>query len=56
MSLRFGGDVMFGRRYYDIDDNGDPADGLLRDGATPADHAALLSHVRRCWRLRTWRW
>lgn len=46
VSIRFGGDVMFGRRYYDADDDGDRSDGLLRDGASSAEHAALLGHVR----------
>ncbi len=46
LSLRFGGDVMFGRRFYDPDEDGDRSDGLLREGATAGDHAALLSEVR----------
>ncbi len=44
-SLRFGGDVMFGRRYYDRNEDGDQQDGLLRSGASAEDHAALLEHV-----------
>ncbi len=46
VSLRFGGDVMFGRRFYDHNDDGDRSDGLLRDGASVAEHAALLAEVR----------
>src|SRR4051794_3344274 len=46
VSLRFGGDVMFGRRFYDANGDGDPSDGLLRPGASAADHAALLAPVR----------
>lgn len=40
MSLRFGGDVSFGRRFYDGRPN-EPA--LLGENATVADHADLLS-------------
>ncbi|MDP9396084.1 MAG: CapA family protein [Actinomycetota bacterium] len=46
VSLRFGGDVMFGRRYYDRNEDGDVRDGLLREGATAKEHAVLLEHVR----------
>ncbi|WP_448614391.1 CapA family protein [Modestobacter sp. URMC 112] len=46
VSVRFGGDVMFGRRFYDADDDGDRSDGLLREGASSAEHAALLEQVR----------
>lgn len=46
VSLRFGGDVMFGRRYLDPDEDGDRGDGLLQPGAGVDDHAALLRHVR----------
>ncbi|HVM13240.1 MAG TPA: CapA family protein [Egibacteraceae bacterium] len=46
VSIRFGGDTMFGRRFYDQNDDGDRRDGLLADGASAADHAALLAHVR----------
>jgi poly-gamma-glutamate synthesis protein (capsule biosynthesis protein) len=42
VSLRFGGDVMFGRRFYEPNDDGIR---LLRDRATAADHAALLGAV-----------
>jgi poly-gamma-glutamate synthesis protein (capsule biosynthesis protein) len=43
--LLFGGDVMFGRRYYDANDDGDRSDGLLRLGATVDEHQRLLDGV-----------
>ncbi|MCW2622643.1 MAG: hypothetical protein JWL64_2245 [Frankiales bacterium] len=45
VSLRFGGDVMFGRRYFDPDEDGDRRDALLPPGATVAQHASLLKQV-----------
>lgn len=45
VSLRFGGDVMFGRRFYDRDEDGDRTDGLLPEDASVAQHAALLDAV-----------
>ncbi|MFD4367962.1 CapA family protein [Rhodococcus sp. NPDC058521] len=42
MALRFGGDVMFGRHYYEKTDEGPP---LLGKNADPAQHADLLSGV-----------
>ncbi len=45
VSLRFGGDTMFGRRFYDRDENGDRADALLPERASVAQHAALLEQV-----------
>lgn len=46
LSLRVGGDVMFGRRYYDRNDDGDRGDGLLGPAASVADHASLLARVQ----------
>ena len=46
VSLVFGGDVMTGRRFYDRDEDGDPSDGLLREGSGVAAHRALLEDVR----------
>lgn len=46
LSLRVGGDVMFGRRYYDRNDDGDRGDALLQVGASAADHAALLGRIQ----------
>jgi poly-gamma-glutamate synthesis protein (capsule biosynthesis protein) len=43
--LLFGGDVMFGRRYYDPNGDGDPSDGLLGKDATVEDHQRLLAGV-----------
>jgi hypothetical protein len=43
--LLFAGDVMFGRRYYDTNDNGDPSDGLLSLGASVEEHEHLLSDI-----------
>lgn len=44
ITLAFGGDVMFGRRYFDPDEDGS-IDGLLTPYATPADHERLLTSV-----------
>ncbi|WP_445257109.1 CapA family protein [Nocardioides aurantiacus] len=44
VSLAFGGDVMFGRRYYDQDEDG-TLDGLLRPDSSAAEHARLLEPV-----------
>jgi hypothetical protein len=46
ISLVFGGDVMFGRRFFDPNEDGDPRDGQLGPNSTAADHAALLSGVQ----------
>ena len=46
LALRFGGDVMFGRRYYDRNADGDRRDALLPPGASVEKHAALLTQVR----------
>ncbi|MEO7118283.1 MAG: CapA family protein [Candidatus Limnocylindrales bacterium] len=43
--LLFGGDVMFGRRFYDSNDDGDRSDGLLQQGATVEDHERLLHGI-----------
>ncbi len=37
---------MFGRRYYDRNEDGNRRDGLLRAQANAGDHAELLRHVR----------
>jgi poly-gamma-glutamate capsule biosynthesis protein CapA/YwtB (metallophosphatase superfamily) len=46
VSLHFGGDVMFGRRFYDSDEDGVTADGLLAPGSGKREHLALLRHVK----------
>lgn len=43
LSLRFGGDVMMGRRYYS---SADADRRPLQPGASAAEHAALLEHVK----------
>lgn len=45
ISLQFGGDVMFGRRFYDRNEDGMALDGLLRPGAGVIAHEALLHGV-----------
>ena len=45
LSIRVGGDVMFGRRFYDPDEDGTPDDGLLAPTSGVDAHAALLAHV-----------
>ena len=46
VSLRFGGDVMAGRRFYDRNQDGRAGDGLLRRGDGLTEHVALLEDVR----------
>jgi poly-gamma-glutamate synthesis protein (capsule biosynthesis protein) len=46
VSIRIGGDTMFGRRFYDRNDDGVRGDGHLAAGASPEDHAVLLAPVR----------
>ncbi|HEX2626763.1 MAG TPA: CapA family protein [Candidatus Limnocylindrales bacterium] len=45
ISLVFGGDVMFGRRFFDADEDGSRSDGQLQPGATADDYARLLDGV-----------
>jgi poly-gamma-glutamate synthesis protein (capsule biosynthesis protein) len=45
ISLVFGGDVMFGRRFYDPNEDGDLRDGLLQPTSGAPAHAALLDDV-----------
>lgn len=45
ISLVFGGDVMFGRRFFDPNEDGNPLDGLLQPSSTEADYARLLDGV-----------
>ncbi len=44
--LHFAGDAMFGRRFYDRNEDGDTSDGILQPGAGPREHLALLQHVQ----------
>ena len=46
VSLQFAGDVMFGRRFYDRNEDGDTADGLLQPGDGALEHLALLDNVQ----------
>jgi poly-gamma-glutamate synthesis protein (capsule biosynthesis protein) len=45
ITLQFGGDVMFGRRYYDRNGDGDLSDGILHSNASVEMHAKLLENV-----------
>ncbi len=42
VALHFGGDVMMGRRFFDLDEDGDRNDAVLDDPADVAAHRALL--------------
>ncbi len=60
VSLRFGGDVMFGRRFYDRNLDGVRDDASLAVDATVEDHAKLLEQVEPLLadatsRLSTWK-
>lgn len=46
VAIHFGGDSMFGRRYYDPNEDGNTEDGLLPLGAGAEKHLALLKWVR----------
>ena len=46
VSLQFAGDVMFGRRFYDRNEDGNTADGLLQPGDGVLEHLALLDNVQ----------
>jgi len=46
ISLHFVGDTMFGRRYFDPNEDGNPNDGLLGIDATPLEHLELLRFVQ----------
>ena len=46
VSLHFVGDTMFGRRFYDPNEDGNPNDGLLRIGDGPQEHLALLRGIQ----------
>ena len=45
LSLHFGGDVMFGRRFYDPNQDGDTSDGLLQPGDGAGPHLSMLAGV-----------
>ena len=46
ISLNFAGDVMFGRRFYDPNEDGNTSDGLLQLGAGALEHLLLLRNVQ----------
>lgn len=44
--LQFAGDVMFGRRFFDPNLDGDPSDGLLPIQPDASDHLKLLASIQ----------
>ncbi len=44
--IHFVGDTMFGRRFFDPNEDGDTSDGLLPTTPTLSDHAALLAPIQ----------
>jgi len=46
VAIHFVGDTMFGRRYFDPNEDGNPNDGLLGIDATPQEHLELLRYVQ----------
>jgi len=44
--IQFGGDTMFGRRFFDPNEDGDTGDGLLPLNPTIDDHMKLLAPVK----------
>jgi Bacterial capsule synthesis protein PGA_cap len=45
VTMHFAGDVMFGGRFYDPNEDGDPSDGLLPANAGVAEHYELLKPI-----------
>ena len=46
ISLHFGGDTMAGRRFYDVNEDGNTSDGLISTANHPSEFKALLEPVR----------
>lgn len=46
VALLFTGDVMFGRRFFDPNEDGDLSDGLLPENPTLQDHLKLIDPLR----------
>jgi len=46
IAIHFTGDMMFGRRFYDPNEDGDTSDGLLQPNAGVDAHKALLRYVQ----------
>lgn len=44
--LQFAGDVMFGRRFFDPNEDGDPSDGLLPLQPDASDHLKLMASIQ----------
>ena len=44
--INFGGDAMFGRRFFDPNEDGDPSDGLLPLNPSVQDHLKLLTPIQ----------
>jgi hypothetical protein len=44
--INFGGDTMFGRRFFDPNEDGDPSDGLLPESPNIEDHLKLLAPIQ----------
>ena len=44
--IQFAGDTMFGRRFFDPNEDGDPSDGLLPIQPSVADHLALIAPIQ----------
>ena len=44
--MQFGGDTMFGRRFFDPNEDGDPSDGLLPYNPDVQAHLKLLAPIR----------
>ena len=46
IALHFTGDVMFGRRFYDPNEDGNTNDGLLKPNSGVDEHKALLKNIQ----------
>jgi len=46
IALHFTGDIMFGRRFYDPNEDGNTSDGLLKPGAGVEEHKALIRYAQ----------
>ena len=44
--IQFAGDTMFGRRFFDPNEDGDPSDGLMSVNPTVEDHLSLLAPIQ----------
>ena len=46
VTLHFGGDVMFGRRFFDLNEDGDTTDRILPISGGVEEHLALLEPIQ----------